>query len=61
MCLQYKSSEDTVGKGEIACNEQFGELPAIFIKFEIVICKVFQFRPVQNLFLWKGLIMDDQQ
>ena len=22
-CLQYKSFENTVGKGEIACNEQF--------------------------------------
>ena len=41
MCLQYKSFENIVGKGEIACNEQFlfsrsifypfGELPVIFI------------------------------
>ena len=23
ICLQYKSFENTVGKGEIACNEQF--------------------------------------
>ena len=23
MCLQYMSFENTVGKGEIACNEQF--------------------------------------
>ena len=38
--------ENTVGKGEIACNEQFllfpqcllfGELSAIFIKFKIVV------------------------
>ena len=52
MCLQYKPFENTVGKGEIARNEQFllfsvfyllGELPAIFIKFEIVVCKLFQF------------------
>ena len=42
-CLQYKSFENTVGKGEIARNEQFllfprsvfylfGEFTAIFIK-----------------------------
>ena len=24
----------------------FGELPAIFVKFEIVVCKLFQFRRV---------------
>ena len=52
MCLQYKYFENTVGKGEIAHNEQFlfprvcysfGELSAIFIQFEIVVCKLFQF------------------
>ena len=40
------SFENTVGKGEIACNSVlyvFRELPAIFNKFEIVICKLFQF------------------
>ena len=52
-CLQYKYFENTVGKGEITCKEQFllfhrvsypfRELSAIFIKFEIVICKLFQF------------------
>ena len=50
--LQYKSFENTAGKGEIACKEQFllfpqcflpfGELSAIFIKFKIVVCKLFQ-------------------
>ena len=45
--------ENTVGKGEIARNEQFllfhgvfyplEERSAIFIKFEIVVCKLFQF------------------
>ena len=49
MCLQYKSNENTVGKGEIARIEQFlpfpmcfflsGNLCAIFIKSEIVVCK----------------------
>ena len=33
----------------------FGELSAIFIKFEIVVCKVFRFGNVQNFAFWKGL------
>ena len=51
-CPQYKSFKNTVAKGEIARNEQFllfsqcfylfGQLSAIFIKFEIVVCKVFR-------------------
>ena len=47
--LGNKPFENTVGKGEIARNEQFllfpqfRELSAIYIKFEIVICKLFQF------------------
>ena len=52
MCLQYNSFENTVGKGEIARNEQFLLFPVfstrfnnffIVIKFEIVVCKLFQF------------------
>ena len=49
MYLQYKYFENTVGKGEIAYNEQFssthsvfypfGKLSKIFIEFKIVICK----------------------
>ena len=57
MWLQNKSFENTVGKGEIARNEQFlffpqcfyylfWELSTIFIEFEIVVCKLFQFRRV---------------
>ena len=52
-CLQYKSFENTLGKEKIAHNEQFlashsvflpfGELSATFFKFEIVVCKLFQF------------------
>ena len=38
-CLQYKSFENTVGKGENA----LGQLSAIFNKFEMVVCKLFQF------------------
>ena len=55
-CLLYTTFENNVGKGEIAHNEQFllfqqcfqptGELSAIFIKFEIVFCKLFQFGTV---------------
>ena len=53
-CLQYKSFENTVGTGEIAHYEgrkfsfshivfyPFGELPVIFLKVEIVVCKFFQ-------------------
>ena len=49
-CLQYKAFENTVGKAEIACNFSFshcvfypfGELSAIDIKFEILVCKLFQ-------------------
>ena len=51
--LRYKSFENTVGKREIARNEQFllspqcfppfGKLSAIFIKFEFVVCRLFQY------------------
>ena len=50
MCLQYKSFENTVGKG-VTSNFSFShsvfypfvELSAIFINFRIVVCKIFQF------------------
>ena len=55
-CLLYKSFENTAGKGETARNEQFlcspqcfslfEELSSIFIEFEIVVCKLFQFGSV---------------
>ena len=61
----YRCFEHTVGKGEIAHNEQFllfpkcfllfGELSAIFIKFEFVVCKSFQFGRVYYLSFGKGL------
>ena len=52
--LENKPLENTVEKGEIARNEQyllyptvffypFIELSAIFIKFKIVVCRLFQF------------------
>ena len=52
-CLQNKSYVNTVGKQKIVHNKQFPlfqsvfypfeMLSAFFIKFEIVICKLFQF------------------
>ena len=64
-CLQYKSFENTVGKGEIAHNEQFllfhsvfylfGELSAIFIKFEISSAKSFSLKESKICHFWKGL------
>ena len=52
-CQQYKSFENTVGKGEIACYEQFLLFPQCFypfwtvffhfIIFKIVVCQLFQF------------------
>ena len=51
--LGNKPFENTVGKGDIALDEQFLLFPqyflpdwitfSIFIKFEIVVCKLFQF------------------
>ena len=56
----------TAGKGEIARNEEFVLFPqcylpfwrtfAIFMKFKIVVCRLFQFGKVQNLSFRKGLI-----
>ena len=61
------SSENTVGKGETARSSNFcfshsvfhpfGELPAIFIKSDIVVCKLFQFRPVRNIVVWERVKM----
>ena len=70
-CLQYKSFENTVGKGEIARNEQFLLFPHVFsthlkkflpflIKFEIVVCKLFQYGSLE-LLVWervkRGLVL----
>ena len=49
-CLQYKTFENVVAKAEIACNKQFLLFHIVFYsceelssKFEIVVCKLFQF------------------
>ena len=67
MCLQYKSFENTVGKEEIAHNGQFllfplcflpfGELSTIFLKFEIVSCKLFSLEDSKICCLGKGLTL----
>ena len=38
MCIQYKSFEITVGKGEIARNEQFLLFPQRFLPFWRLLC-----------------------
>ena len=69
-CLQYQSLENTAGKGEIDCKEQFLLFPqcflpiwekkkkkkksAIFIKFEFVVCKLFQFGRVKFV-VWESV------
>ena len=44
-CLQYKSLENTVGKGEIACNEQFLLFPQCFLPIWKSFC---HFHETQN-------------
>ena len=58
-CLPYKSFENTVGKGEIACDKQFLLFPQCFLLILRAFChihqiwnsrlKLSQFRRVQNL------------
>ena len=38
MCLQYKSFENTVGKGEIAHNEHFLRFPQRFLPVQTIFC-----------------------
>ena len=38
MCLQYKSFENKVGKGEIACDEQFLLFPQCFLTIWKTFC-----------------------
>ena len=63
-CRQYRSFENTMGKGEIARNEQFLLFPLCFLLVyrtfchfnQIVICQLFTFGRVYNLLFGKGLI-----
>ena len=63
--LQYKSFENSMGKGEIAHKQAiflfptlfftcFGELSINFIKFEIVVCKLFKVWKCQTCHLEQG-------
>ena len=56
-CLQYKSFENAVGKGEIARNEQFLLFPQCFLPVWITFC-CFQNKNchLQTLSVWKSLI-----
>ena len=42
MCPKYKSLENTVGKGEIACNKQFLLFPHCFLPFWRTFCHIYQ-------------------
>ena len=63
MCLQYKAFENTAGKEKLLVMSNFSishsvfylfrELSAIFMKFEIVVCKLFQFGTCQNFVIWE--------
>ena len=58
--LQYRSLENTVGKGEIARNEQFLFFPQCFLPFLRAFC---HFCQIQNYYLpslsvWKSLKFD---
>ena len=56
-CLQYKSLENTVGKGEIARNEQFLLFPQCFLAVWRTFCHVHQVQNcrLQTLSVWKSL------
>ena len=57
MCLQYKSFENTEGKGEIAHNEQFPLFPQCFLPDWISFCHFHQIWNchLQSLSVWKSL------
>ena len=56
-CLQYKSLENTVGKGEIARNEQFLLFPQHFLHIWITFCHFHQIKNcwLQTLSVWQSL------
>ena len=70
--LQYKSSENTVGKGEIACNRQFLLFPQCFILFlerfmsfssnlKLLSAPSFSLEKSKNLSFGKGLKTRDER
>ena len=56
-CLQYRSLENTVGKGEIAHNEQFLLFPHCFLTFWKTFIHVYQISNcrLQTLSVWESL------
>ena len=56
-CLQYKPFENTVGKGEIAHNEQFLLFPQCFLSIWKTFCHFNQLSNcgLQTLSIWKTL------
>ena len=56
-CLQYKSFENAVGKGEIARNKQFLLFPQCFLPVWITLCHFHQNKNShqQTLSVWKSL------
>ena len=57
MCLQWKSFENTVGKGEIARKQQFLLFSQYFLTFRITFSYVYQISNcrLQTLSVWKSL------
>ena len=57
ICLQYKSFENIVGKGEIAHNEQFLLFPQCFLPIWGTFCYLYQIYNyrLQTLSVWKGI------
>ena len=53
--LQYKSFENTLGKEEIARNEQFLLFPQCFLSFQRTFCHFHQICHPQTLSVWKSL------
>ena len=56
-CLHYKSFENTVGKGEIARNEQFLFFPQCFQTIRITFSHVYQISNcrLQTFSVWNSL------
>ena len=60
-CLQYKSSENTVGKGEIAHKEQFLLFPQCFLPVCRTFCLFYQAQNccLQTPSVWNSLNLVD--
>ena len=52
--LQYKSFENTVENGETVFPTVFENFPPVLVEFNIIVCKLLQFRQVYTLSFGKG-------